>query len=237
MPSWRPIRSRAAGRTASSCSSTGARPASRTLNRPWRARSSLRRRCSAWVRCRLAVSTSSRRRLSAWADSASRWNSASAGSSRPRASSAADEAVVSRAGRKRLIQPSAVTGRKPGPPPAGSPVPNSAAPPAGQETQTTPRRVASTLSRTTPVSSPAVRNRSGRGRGVTLRAIAAAKSTIQASTCPASGSAARGSANAARGTRRSSAPGSPLAMHTSETPSSRAIPNSIRPGRTRRSCW
>ena len=183
------------------------------------------------------MSTSIRRRLISSADSASRWNSDSAGNRSPSDWSARVVVTVIREGPNSLIQLWTVRGIQPGPSPTGSPVSRNAAFPSRLETQTTPCRVPSTPSSASPASSSGVRKRSTRGRGITSRAMWAAKSAIHASTCPASRLAIPEPASSARGMRRSSVSGSPFAMYTDEAFSSPvSTPKISRPAPARRCC-
>ena len=235
MPSWSPTSLRALSRADPSSAARGRR-VSRTPNRLSRARSSLWRRCWTCARCRLAMSTSIRRWFISSTDSASRWNSARASNSSPRASSPREEVAFTGEGLNSVIQLWTDMGMKPGPSPVGSPVSRNA-PPFGQWAQTTPCRVDRIRSLTLSTSSPAVRKRSGRGRGTTSRAMVAATSVIQASTCAVSSSAASGAVNALRGTRRRCVSGSPLPMYTDDDRvSSLPTPKISRPGPARRSC-
>ena len=187
MPSWRPTIFNASCSAGSSAPSA-ARGALRTLSRSSRACSSLSRRCCAWVRWRFARSTSVRRRFISSAESDRRWNSAKAASSRPSACNACVDRTVAWAGGNRRSQLCAVTGTVSGPSKCGPLASKNVAAPALTVTQATPWRVDTTLSASIVRSSPTLKMRCGRGRGMS-RAIAAAISVTQASTCSTSSSA------------------------------------------------
>ena len=145
-----------------------------TPNSSRRALAASWRRRPARETCRLASSTSSRRRLNRSASSAKRWNPARAGSNRPAACRSRDELPASRAGASSLIQLSRVSGIAAAPGGSVWPAPmNSTVPTPVPVAQTRPLSAATTQPDPASTFSPRPSSFSGCGGSSTSRATAA----------------------------------------------------------------